>query len=290
MLRCCASFFKSFNTSERRFSNPAEWLYNPDNPVSFRRFLEYRMPSLQDPAPGFEDVWRTIQELALSHRETERIMKEGARETERRFQETERFMKKNAQETERRFQETERFIKEAAQETERMFQETERRFQETERRFQETEQMIKTVNRQLGALGNRLGEFVQEMVFPAVVRLFKERGLPVHHVSRNVASFDDTGRFVSEIDLLVVNSGTAIAVECKSRLSQDDVDEHLERLAQFKQDFPAYDGCRLLGAVAAMALPHDLARYAYRKGLFVLSQSGDSITIRNDAAFIPREW
>jgi hypothetical protein len=33
-----------------------------------------------------------------------------------------------------------------------------------------------------------------------------------------------------------------------------------------------------------------VARYAYRKGLFVLAQSGDSIVIRNDARFVPAIW
>ncbi|MBK7001875.1 MAG: hypothetical protein IPH35_18440 [Rhodoferax sp.] len=51
------------------------------------------MPDLP-PAPTFDDVWRTIQELALQ-----------SKETERRFQETERLMKESAVETDRRIKE-----------------------------------------------------------------------------------------------------------------------------------------------------------------------------------------
>ena len=198
------------------------------------------MTILQSTSPTFEDVWRTIQELALMSKETDR-----------------------------KFQETDRMLKE---------------------RSQETDRMIKAITKQLGAQGNRLGEFVQEMVRPAVVRLFRQRQLPVHQVTANLVSFDDNGLFRAEIDLLVINSDTAVAVECKSHLSQSDVDEHLDRLALFKEYFPQYRGFTIMGAVAAMVLPQEIGRYAYRKGLFVLAQSGDAVEIRNDDSFKPQQW
>ena len=157
-------------------------------------------------------------------------------------------------------------------------------------RLKETDRLVKAVSKQLGEHGNRLGEFVQEMVRPAVVRLFQQRQLPVHQVLPNIAAFDDNGQLRVEIDLLVINSDTAVAVECKSRLSIDDVDEHLQRLALLKDCFPQYGKFAILGAVAAMVMPKDVSRYAYRKGLFVLAQSGDAVKILNDDAFQPHEW
>ncbi|MDP2815163.1 MAG: hypothetical protein Q8O19_00615, partial [Rectinemataceae bacterium] len=63
-----------------------------------------------------------------------------------------------------------------------------------------------------------------------------------------------------------------------------------ERLAIFKQHFRQYGTSKILGAVAAMVLPDEIGRYAQRKGLFVLAQSGDAIEIRNEASFNPKEW
>jgi hypothetical protein len=194
------------------------------------------MTTLQSTAPTFDDVWRTIQELALMSKETDRQMKD------------------------------------------------------TDLRLKETDRLVKAVGKQLGEHGNRLGEFVQEMVRPAVLRLFQQRQLPVHQVLPNITALDDNGQFRMEIDLLVINSDTAIAVECKSRLSQDDVNEHLNRLALFKDCFQQYGKFTILGAVAAMILPKDVGRYAYSKGLFVLAQSGDAVKILNDDAFKPHEW
>ncbi|MDZ7762149.1 MAG: hypothetical protein U5L00_18090 [Desulfovermiculus sp.] len=93
-----------------------------------------------------------------------------------------------------------------------------------------------------------------------------------------------------EIDLLVTNDDLALAVECKSRLGIDDVNEHLDRLNRFKRLLPRYSDVRLMGAVAGMVVPDDVARYAYRRGLYVLAQSGESVIIRNDDTFTPGIW
>ncbi|WP_200251342.1 hypothetical protein [Lamprobacter modestohalophilus] len=67
------------------------------------------------------------------------------------------------------------------------------------------------------------------MVKPAVVRLLRERQLTVHQVLSNLLAYDDDGCPLMEIDLLVVNSEVAVAVECQSHLGTDDVREHLEQ-------------------------------------------------------------
>ena len=159
---------------------------------------------------------------------------------------------------------------------------------ETDRKFKETEQQIQQVNQQLGKLGNRLGEFVEWQVRPAVVRLFQDRGIAVHELSADVSVQRPEGGI--EIDLLVINSTDAVLVEVKSKLTPTDVDEHLERLGKFKQLMPRYEDVRALGAVAAMVVPDDVARYAYRQGLFVITQSGDSMVILNDGKFQPKVW
>jgi hypothetical protein len=188
-------------------------------------------------------------------------------------------------------------LAEQGKETDRRMQETDRRMQETDRLIRdlresgkETDRRIRALERQLGRLGNRLGQFVQDMVEPAVVRLFQERGIPVHRVMPNVRARDDAGQTVMEIDLLVINGDHAIAVECKSRLTTDDVDEHLERLAQFKAAFPEYADKLLHGAVAAMGAPDEVVRYAERQGLYVLVQADDDVVLRNQPGFEPRTW
>jgi hypothetical protein len=166
--------------------------------------------------------------------------------------------------------------------------ETDRRMKETDRRMQETDRQIRAVNKELGELGNRLGEFVEWQVRPAAVKLFRERGIAVRELSRDVSV--DNGEEGIEVDLLVVDTTQAVAIEVKSKLTQRDVDEHLERLGKFKRLLPRYENIQLLGAVAAMVAPLEVARYAYRQGLFVITQSGEDLVILNDAKFQPKAW
>jgi hypothetical protein len=190
-------------------------------------------------------------------------------------------------------------VAQAQKETERKFQETERKFQETERKFQETERLMQESSRKLdikiektmtaiGRLGNRLGDFVEEAVKPSAIRLLLQRGIEVHVVYQNITAQRDNE--VLEVDLLAVNDSVAVAIECKSNLGIDDVKEHLERLAKFKWVLPNYADSKLMGAVAAMVIPDNVARYAYRQGLFVIGQTGDHLDIRNDNNFVPKTW
>ncbi|WP_258008131.1 hypothetical protein, partial [Cylindrospermopsis raciborskii] len=247
-----------------------------------------------------DEVWKLLGELIESQKETERKFQETERFLREQSQETERLLREQSQETERllreQSQETERFLREQSQETDRKFQETERllreQSQETDRKFQETDRLLreesKRVNNQIGQLGNRLGEFVESQVRPAAVKLFQERGIAVKEIASN--TYIQTGKEGLEIDLLVINSSDIILIEAKSKVSEDDVNEHLERLSKFKRFFPRYESYRVLGAVAGMVIPLDVSRYAYRKGLFAIGQSGDNLVILNDDKFRPRGW
>ncbi|MEY3220348.1 MAG: hypothetical protein RIT27_1705 [Pseudomonadota bacterium] len=216
-----------------------------------------------------EDVWALF-------RETDRIIKENAKETDRKFQETDL-----------KFQETDRIIKENAQAAEKRSQEAEKRMQELDRFLK---QQTKELNRKMGDLGNRLGDFVEAFVEPAVVKLFQQWGLNVHVVSPNVRIKRPEIGLATEIDLLVSNGDTCVLVEVKSNLSIDDVNEHLERMNKFKQLLPEYAHKKAFGAVAGMVISDRVAKYAYERGFFVIGQSDDIAVILNESNFIPTAW
>ena len=177
---------------------------------------------------------------------------------------------------------------ESFKETDERFKETDRRFKETDKKFIETDRFLKEVSASVGKLGNRLGEFIEDAVRPAAVRLFQGRGIVVHEVQQNVTV--QRGEEGLEIDLMVVNDAEGVAVECKSHLKIDDVNEHLDRLAKLKRLPPRYAGFKVMGAVAAMVIPDNVASYAASKGLFVIGQSGEDMAIRNDEDFTPAVW
>ncbi|MEI7841382.1 MAG: DUF3782 domain-containing protein [Methylococcaceae bacterium] len=159
---------------------------------------------------------------------------------------------------------------------------------ETDRILKKLSVDVKEVNKSVGRLTNRLGEFVEEAVRPSAVRLFRERGIDIHEVQQNVTAKRDGEAL--EIDLLVVNNEDVVVIECKSNLSIDDVNEQLERLEKVKRLLPRYKDCRILGAVAGMVIPDNVATYAIRKGLYVIGQNGEHLELRNDVSFAAKIW
>ena len=179
-------------------------------------------------------------------------------------------------------------VKEMFRETDRKMEETDRKVADAVTAVHEMSRRVSEVSTQLGGLGNRLGEFVEWVIKPGLVRVFRERGLDVHQVFRDI----EVRRGVEgmQVDLLVVNDIEAVAVEVKSKLLVSDVDEHLERLRKFKRMSPQYASLKLYGAVAAMVLSDDVVNYAQKKGLFVIGHRGDDATIVNDLDFSPAEY
>jgi len=183
----------------------------------------------------------------------------------------------------------------------RLFQETDRQMKQTDLKMKETDRQMKAMikenhrlaketNQKIGQLGNRLGDFVEAMVKPAVVALFQQRGIIVHKVTRDIEANDPDLGLATQIDLLAINADVCIPIEVKSKLSHDDVNEHLQRMDKFKPLFPEYKDRQVFGAVAAIVIPDNVAKYAYRKGFYVIAQKGDNAVILNNQQFKPKAW
>jgi hypothetical protein len=156
----------------------------------------------------------------------------------------------------------------------------------------ESEKSRKDFNKRLGQITGTWGKFVAEMVRPKIIKLFKDKGIPIKTTYQNVVGLLDDKMYY-EIDLLLINSKIAVVVEIKSSLSVDDVREHIERLEKIQKVQPErmdLRGVTLMGAVAGMIVENDADRFAYKHGLYVLRQKGNLVEIINDDEFVPKEW
>ena len=81
-------------------------------------------------------------------------------------------------------------------------------------------------------------------------------------------------------------------MEIKTKLTEEDVDRHIERLRVIRKHLDAKnDKRKLLGAVAGGIIADKVLSYAHKSGLFVMVQSGDSATIADaPEGFKAREW
>ena len=237
------------------------------------------------PAPAFDDILRLFVETRQMFADTDRKFQD----TDRKIQDTDRKFQEQVAEAERSRQETDRILKERSAETDRILKE---RSAEMDRFFKErsaeTDRRMKELSKNLGDIGNRLGEFVEHMVEPTVVKLFQTRGIEVHEVHSGV-QVKRNGEGI-EVDLLVVNDGAVVAVECKSKLTEEHVAAHVKRMEKLKRMLPAYRYHQAFGAVAAMVVSADVAEYAQQQGFYVLAQNGESVEVRNDADFCAKVW
>ena len=217
-----------------------------------------------------------------------KIFQRSQEETERRAAEFDRRLAESKAEADRRAAEADR----RAAEWERIFAqskaEADRRGAEADRRHAELEKLVAAANAAANNLTSRWGRFVENLVEPAAVRLFQERGIEVKETHKRMKV--KRGDLEMEIDIFVVDDHEAVAIEVKSHLTKSEVDEFLAELPLFKQAFPAYKDYKIYGAVAGIEIDENVDRYAYKKGLFVIRQSGDTVEIANDLKFKPQSW
>ena len=159
---------------------------------------------------------------------------------------------------------------------------------ERERTMAELKRTVERTSRAVDSLTSRWGRFVEELVEPSVLELFQAKGIDVQEIYPR-ARVKRQG-IAMEIDILAVDETELVLVECKSRLSKDDVDEFLEKLSRFKEAFPHYKNYQAYGAVAGIEINEGIDRYAYRQGLFVIKTAGNMVKIVNNDNFQPKIW
>ncbi|MEE6160302.1 hypothetical protein U9R62_02810 [Cylindrospermopsis raciborskii DSH] len=154
--------------------------------------------------------------------------------------------------------------------------------------MEETRKMVAETNKHMGSITSRWGEFVENLVRPAAVRLFKEQGINVHYTSLQVKAHDYKGSI--EIDIWAENDGEIVAIEVKSHLKVRDIKRFIKVLDRFKDIFPKYKNYRLYGAVAGIKVDEKADQYALEQGLFLIRPAGDSVAIDMKEDFQAKVW
>jgi hypothetical protein len=227
------------------------------------------------------DVWAGFAELREIHAETDRLMKKNAAEADKR-------MKENAAEADKRMKELAESIKASAAETDRLMKES---AAEADRRFKETDRIVKENGRQLGDVHNRLGELIEHIVLPNIMEKVKPLGYKFKHIRKRYEFTDKNYRVIAEADVLLINSEYLMIVEVKTVLKAKDIDSHLKRLERIRREAcPPDDSHKFIGCVAGAVVDESVKKYAHKKGLYVIEQSGDTLRLDVPEGFTPAVW
>jgi hypothetical protein len=200
--------------------------------------------------PNFETVWAVLQEVAERQKEIDRIVKENVEQQK----ETDRIVKENAE------------------------------------RQKETDRQMKEFNKRFGEFSNRFGEIVEYMVVPNLQEKFKELGLIFSNTCRNSVVSNVEHNIFFEIDALMENGDKAMLAEIKTKLTTEDVKDHVKRLEKMR----TYANIRgdkrtFLGAVAGVIMTSYVKDYALDQGFYVIEPSGETFTITSPQGK-PKEW
>ena len=190
-----------------------------------------------------------------------------------------------SQEVKAMFQETDRKFQETAEQ----MKETDRRFQETDRIIQETAALVKKTNQDVGSLSSRVGDIIEYMVGGDIVGQFQALNIAIKSHSRDktfgIRNTDESG----QIDVFLENGDIVILIEVKTRLTDDDVREHIERLEKYR--LYGDDKRRIMGAVAGAVVSDDIIKFAHKQGFYVIVQSGEAVKIVTPPMeFKAKEW
>jgi hypothetical protein len=188
------------------------------------------------------------------------------------------------------FQESDRRMQRLSEETDRKMQETDRRIREVN---EETNQKIKETNKQIGDLGNRFGELAEHLVAPNIAEKFNALGFHFNYISTELREIirDKNNQFSAEIDILLENKESVVGVEVKSKPSGQDVKDHvrrLETLRRYKDEIG--DKRKIYGALAGAIMPASVKTAALKAGLYVITQTGDTVKIDVPEGFTPKAW
>jgi hypothetical protein len=102
---------------------------------------------------------------------------------------------------------------------------------------------------------------------------------------------DKNYKVIAEADILLINGEYIMIIEVKTVLRVKDVDDHLKRLERIRREaFPSDENRRFIGCVAGAVVDETVKKYAHKKGLYVLEQSGDTLKLDVPDGFTPRMW
>jgi uncharacterized protein YqgV (UPF0045/DUF77 family) len=150
-------------------------------------------------------------------------------------------------------------------------------FDRIQKAHEETE---KALYKAIGGLSGTIGSIAESMLIPSLSEKFKKFGFTFEVTNRHRKIDSDKHDIHAEIDAFLENSSQAIAVEVKTTLKHDDVNDHIERMEKIRRYADLHNDKRqFLGAIAAAIIDEDTRRYALKQGFYIIEPSGEDVKI-----------
>jgi hypothetical protein len=142
-----------------------------------------------------------------------------------------------------------------------------------------------------GGFGNSLGRMTEAIFLPKLYKKFDELGFRFN-TQANHKKYYENDRCIAEADSILENGEYIMLVEIKTKLSIDDVNDHLERIKIIRKYMDTHgDNRKIVGAAAGGYIAENVMNYTQNKGLYVIVQTGESVAVADmPQNFKAREW
>ena len=122
----------------------------------------------------------------------------------------------------------------ALREAQRKTEEAQRKTEEAQRKTQEAvKKTSESIDKANGNFNNKWGTFLENLIKGDLDRLLRERGIQVAKtLPAGVEIKRKDGSIKAEYDLVVINGLEAVIVEVKTTLSNDKLDQFIEKTKQ----------------------------------------------------------
>jgi len=187
--------------------------------------------------------------------------------------------------------ETDKQIKKLSRETDMKLKEVSESQKEAAEQIKETGRQMKETNKRFGDLTNRFGELAEHLVVPGIKEKFNALDFNFTYTSENAQISGTSRDRAAEVDILLESLDTVMAVEVKSKPTEEDVAKHIDRMdvlrrrADDRKDTRTY-----MGAIAGAIMSQGVRECIVQNGFYAIEQSGDTMKIDVPPGFVAREW
>jgi len=180
-------------------------------------------------------------------------------------------------------QESNRILTEKFAETDRLIAEAGRQITETGRQMAQTDQKIAAVTAQVGGWDKSHGLFAEEYFINSLEngdkKFFGEQfdKLIANHKFHNRRTNKQ-----GEFDIVYVNCTVAAIIEVKFKARKNDIQQLLNQVQSFREEFPQYQSHRVYLGMAALTFEDDVEKELKAEGIAVFKQDGETMVVTDE--------
>ncbi|MCX6148587.1 MAG: DUF3782 domain-containing protein [Candidatus Kapabacteria bacterium] len=169
-----------------------------------------------------------------------------------------------------------------------LFERTDRKIELLTEENRKTEKQIKELGIQIGGVSNKFGTFTEGLVYPSIEKELYDT-FKVTHVSQRAKNKTKQ----VEIDILGYSNGTkneAYVVEVKSHLREEALDQILNILEHFKENFPEHKDKKVYGMIASIDTNDDVLAKIEKAGIYYANVANNIFELKTSKNFKPKVY